>query len=225
MADNRGWFGQLMDRMNPATDPSRTAATTAGNMLAPGLGFAVGRLIDWNRNRNFNNAASEYNAGQQQFSDNLASGIDNMPLNGELGQFGQSLMPSAGSQDSGATVTPYSGPQQRPAQDNGWRTGEGGSGLGGGWSTLSNNAMASMLDGLGPSGTGSLAGSGDAVRFRMQPEFGVELTGPNGQQRTRGGDSRTMQHGPLMSSATAQDFIRDNPEQWAQMQRRMRERG
>lgn len=220
--DNRGWFGQFMDRMNPATDPSRTAATTAGNMLAPGLGFAVGRLIDWNRGRRFDNAASEFGAGQQQFSDRMAGDIDSMPLNGELGQFDQPLMPSAseGLQDSGHTITPFALPGA--PIDTGWRTGEGGTGLGGGWRSVDGSAAMATLGQMLSDARGTM---GQSTIRPMQQEFGTTLTGANGQTRERGSDIRGVDRGPLMGSATAADFIRNNPEQWAQMRRNMRDRG
>lgn len=108
------------------------------------------------------------------------------------------------------------------AYDAGWRTGEGGSGLGGGWSTANGNRLQALFGDLGASGTGSLAGDGQALLPRFANEFG--------RARQNGRDAGEMAapraQKPLTGvSLTAKDYIRTHPEEWARMQQEMRSRG
>ena len=233
MAEQQNWLQRWTNRLNPMNDPSRSAAVSGANMIVPGLGYAVGGLIDWNRGRNFNNASDQFNEGNAGFSSQVQNRIDSKPLNGILGQFGGS-QPEQPTTDPNehpsqrrpydATVTPFNAqsPQLPSNYDAGWRTGEGGSGLGGGWSTANGNRLQALFGDLGASGTGSLAGDGQALLPRFANEFG--------RARQNGRDAGEMAapraQKPLTGvSLTAKDYIRTHPEEWARMQQEMRSRG
>ena len=150
----------------------------------------------------------------------------------------QALMQSANETDpsvhpsqmrpSGHTVSPFApsasltGQNWRNSQgyDTGWRTGEGGTGHGGGWSTVDTGAEMSALNQL-LSNAGSRLG--DATRFRMQGEFGTEILRPDGTTRQRGGDSRLIERTGSSRPTTAQEFIRRNPDRWSQMLQQMQQ--
>jgi len=103
--------------------------------------------------------------------------------------------------------------------DTGWRDGSGGTGLGGGWSTVDSSAGMAALNQLLSDARSTL---GDATRSSMTPEFGTEILRPDGTTRQRGGDSRLIERTGSNRPTTAAEFVRRNPDRWAQMKRDMR---
>ena len=149
------------------------------------------------------------------------------PINMDYGQNQQAPTPQSpnGGLPGITSANPY--PQSGPAQpwhdsqgyDTGWRTGEGGAGLGGGWSTVDSGAEMAALNQL-LSNAGSTLG--DATRFRMQGEFGTDILRPDGTVRQRGGDSRLIERTGSNRPTTAAEWIRRNPQGWDQMRQEMR---
>ena len=150
------------------------------------------------------------------------------PINMDYGQNQQAPTPQSpnGGLPGITSANPY--PQSGPAQswhdsqgyDTGWRTGEGGTGLGGGWSTVDTGAEMSALSQLLSNAGGTW---GDAARFNMTPEFGTEIMRADGTVRQRGGDSRLIERTGSNRPTTAQEFIRRNPDRWSQMLQQMRQ--
>ena len=226
MADTGGFFGNLMARLIPGGNQPSTGAGFGGTNIPtlPQLWSRLtgGNVPDQALARDFN----------EQYSDFIQSGIErhNAAIWGEP----QALMQSADESDpdahpsqmrpSGHTVKPIAplpGQNWHDSQgyDTGWRTGEGGTGLGGGWSTVNTGAGTAALNQLLADARSTL---GDATRFRMTPEFGTEILRPDGTTRQRGGDSRLIERTGSSRPTTAQEFIRRNPDRWAQMKRDMR---
>lgn len=150
------------------------------------------------------------------------------PINMDYGQNQQAPTPQSpnGGLPGITSANPY--PQSGGAQswhnsqgyDTGWRTGEGGTGLGGGWSTVNTGAGMSALNQLLSNAGGTL---GDAARFSMTPEFGTEIMRADGTVRQRGGDSRLIERTGSNRPTTAQEFIRRNPDRWSQMLQQMQQ--
>ena len=150
------------------------------------------------------------------------------PINMDYGQNQQAPTPQSpnGGRPGITSANPYaqsagSKPwHQSQGYDTGWRTGAGGTGHGGGWSTVDTGAEMSALSQL-LSNAGSTLG--DAVRFNMTPEFGTELLRADGTVRQRGGDSRLIERTGSNRPTTAQEFIRRNPDRWSQMLQQMQQ--
>lgn len=211
-------------------------AATANPALGSAAGSAADRFFSWWNNRGNNDfgpgsgmpgITSPYTGSQSTMG--AALGIPDY-LNGAIPQ-GQPENPEQPTDPNehpsqrrpyDATITPIGqqAPQPPANYGAGWRTGEGGSGLGGGWSTVSGNRLQALFGDLGSSGTGSLAGDGQALLPRFQNEFG--------RARQNGSDAGEMairpSGGPIKTPLSAQQFILNNPEAWARMQQEMRTR-
>ena len=230
MADTGGFFGNLMARLLPGGNQPSTGAGFAGTNI-PTLPQAGSRLLsrigivtnvpDRALGERFANSAAV-----TQLNEDSAR-----RLNEQVWGEPQALMQSANETDpsvhpsqmrpSGHTVSailPGQNWHDSQGYDTGWRTGEGGTGLGGGWSTVGSSAAMSALNQLLSNAGGTL---GDATRFRMQGEFGTDILRPDGTVRQRGGDSRLIERTGSNRPTTAAEFVRRNPDRWEQMKRDM----
>ena len=229
MADTGGFFGNLMARLLPGGNQPSTGAGFAGTNI-PTLPQLWSRLTGGNVPDQ-----GLARAFEEKYGDFARDGIarHNAAIWGEP----QALMQSADESDpnehpsqmrpSDHTVSPIAPTAILPGQswhdsqgyDTGWRNGSGGTGLGGGWSTVDSSAGMAALNQLLSDARSTL---GDATRFRMQGEFGTEILRPDGTTRQRGGDSRLIERTGSSRPTTAAEFVRRNPDRWAQMKRDMR---
>ena len=228
MADTGGFFGNLMARLLPGGNQPSTGAgflgtniptlpqvwsrLTGGNVPDQGLGRAFHQQYG-----DFTDGIERHNAaiwGEPQALMQSANEIDPSAHPSQMRPSGHTVSPIAPS-----AILPGQGWHDSQGYDTGWRTGAGGTGLGGGWSTVDSGAEMAALNQL-LSNAGSTLG--DATRFRMQGEFGTDILRPDGTTRQRGGDSRLIERSGSNSPTTAAEFVRRNPDRWAQMKRDMR---
>ena len=226
MTDTRGFFGSLADRA-----ANSSGGLSFGDTHIPSPIQLLGRLFGGQTYQQFadthNVGLSE--SGQQRLYDSiwgqpLMSGLESTestPSQYE-GQEHASMMRPSGHTVSPIAPSATSGQNWHDSQgyDTGWRTGEGGTGLGGGWSTVNTGAEMAALSQMLSNAGGTL---GDAVRFNMTPEFGTELLRADGTVRQRGGDSRLIERTGSNRPTTAQEFIRRNPDRWSQMLQQMQQ--
>ena len=221
-AVSRIGFDQYNQSQAPDALPGITSPNTYGQPSQN-----IGNLLGIPNYAGSSSGANQYltgNFGQQP--SNQSPGFQ--PINLDYGQNQQAPTPQSpnGGLPGITSANPY--PQSGGAQswhdsqgyDTGWRTGEGGTGLGGGWSTVDSSAEMSALSQLLSNAGGTL---GDAARFNMTPEFGTEIMRADGTVRQRGGDSRLIERTGSNRPTTAQEFIRRNPDRWSQMLQQMRQ--
>ena len=225
MTDTRGFFGSLADRA-----ANSSGGLSFGDTHIPSPIQLLGRLFGGQTYQQFADTHSVglSESGQQRLYDSiwgqpLMSGLESTestPSQYE-GQEHASMM-----RPSGHTVSPFapsatSGQNWHDSQgyDTGWRNGSGGTGLGGGWSTVDSSAEMAALNQLLSNAGGTL---GDATRFRMQGEFGTDILRPDGTVRQRGGDSRLIERTGSNRPTTAAEWMRRNPQGWDQMRQEMR---
>ena len=219
-------FNQYNQSQAPDALPGITSPNTFNGQAQPNIGTMLG-IPNYAGGNVGSTGANQYltgNFGQQPQS--ASPGFQ--PINMDYGQNQQAPTPQSpnGGLPGITSANPY--PQSGPAQswhdsqgyDTGWRTGEGGTGLGGGWSTVATGAEMSALSQLLSNAGGTL---GDAARFNMTPEFGTEIMRADGTVRQRGGDSRLIERTGSNRPTTAQEFIRRNPDRWSQMLQQMRQ--
>jgi hypothetical protein len=219
-------FNQYNQSQAPDALPGITSPNTFNGQAQPNIGTMLG-IPNYAGGNVGSTGANQYltgNFGQQPQS--ASPGFQ--PINMDYGQNQQAPTPQSpnGGLPGITSANPY--PQSGPAQswhdsqgyDTGWRTGEGGTGLGGGWSTVDTGAEMSALSQLLSNAGGTL---GDAARFNMTPEFGTEIMRADGTVRQRGGDSRLIERTGSNRPTTAQEFIRRNPDRWSQMLQQMRQ--
>lgn len=215
-------FNQYNQSQAPDALPGITSPNTYGQ-AQPNIGTMLGIPNYAGGNPGFTGANQFLtgNFGPQQGSPGF------QPINMDYGQNQQAPTPQNpnGGLPGITSANPY--PQSGPAQpwhdsqgyDTGWRTGEGGTGHGGGWSTVDTGAEMSALNQLLSNAGGTL---GDATRFRMQGEFGTDILRPDGTVRQRGGDSRLIERTGSNRPTTAAEWMRRNPQGWDQMRQEMR---
>ncbi len=219
-------FNQYNQSQAPDALPGITSPNTFNGQAQPNIGTMLG-IPNYAGGNVGSTGANQYltgNFGQQPQS--ASPGFQ--PINMDYGQNQQAPTPQSpnGGLPGITSANPY--PQSGGAQswrdsqgyDTGWRTGEGGTGLGGGWSTVDSSAEMAALNQLLSNAGGTL---GDATRFRMQGEFGTDILRPDGTVRQRGGDSRLIERTGSNRPTTAQEFIRRNPDRWSQMLQQMRQ--
>ena len=225
MTDTRGFFGSLADRA-----ANSSGGLSFGDTHIPSPIQLLGRLFGGQTYQQFadthNVGLSE--SGQQRLYDSiwgqpLMSGLESTestPSQYE-GQEHASMMRPSGHTVSPIAPSATSGQNWHDSQgyDTGWRNGSGGTGLGGGWSTVDSSAGMSALNQLLSDARSTL---GDATRFRMQGEFGTDILRPDGTVRQRGGDSRLLERSGSNRPTTAAEWIRRNPQGWEQMRQAMR---
>lgn len=219
-------FSQYNQSQAPGPLPGITSPNTYNGQAQPNIGTMLGIPNYAGGNPGFTGANQFLtgNFGPQQGSQSPGF----QPINMDYGQNQQAPTPQSpnGGLPGITSANPY--PQSGPAQswhdsqgyDTGWRTGEGGTGLGGGWSTVNTGAGMSALNQLLSDARSTL---GDATRFRMQGEFGTDILRPDGTVRQRGGDSRLIERTGSNRPTTAQEFIRRNPDRWSQMLQQMQQ--
>ncbi len=218
-------FNQYNQSQAPDALPGITSPNTFNGQAQPNIGTMLG-IPNYAGGNVGSTGANQYltgNFGQQPQS--ASPGFQ--PINMDYGQNQQAPTPQSpnGGLPGITSANPY--PQSGPAQswhdsqgyDTGWRTGEGGTGLGGGWSTVDTGAEMSALSQLLSNAGGTL---GDATRFRMQGEFGTDILRPDGTVRQRGGDSRLIERTGSNRPTTAAEWVRRNPQGWDQMRQEMR---
>ena len=226
MADTGGFFGNLMARLLPGGNQPSTGAGFGGTNI-PTLPQTWSRLTGGNVPDRALGERFANSAAVTQLNEDSAR-----RLNEQVWGEPQALMQSANETDpsvhpsqmrpSGHTVSailPGQNWHDSQGYDTGWRTGEGGTGHGGGWSTVDTGAEMSALNQLLSDARSTL---GDATRFRMQGEFGTDILRPDGTVRQRGGDSRLIERTGSNRPTTAAEFVRRNPERWRQMQAEMK---
>ena len=219
-------FRQYNQSQAPDALPGITSPNTYNGQAQPNIGTMLG-IPNYAGGNPSSTGANQFltgNFGPQQGSQSPGF----QPINMDYGQNQQAPTPQSpnGGLPGITSANPY--PQSGGAQswhnsqgyDTGWRTGEGGTGLGGGWSTVNTGAEMAALSQMLSNAGGTL---GDAVRFNMTPEFGTELLRADGTVRQRGGDSRLIERTGSNRPTTAQEFIRRNPDRWSQMLQQMQQ--
>ena len=218
-------FDRYNQSQAPDALPGITSPNTYNGQAQPNIGTMLG-IPNYAGGNPGSTGASQFltgNFGPQPQSNSTGF----QPINLDYGQNQQAPAPQ--SQNGGlpgiTSANPY--PQSGPAQswhdsqgyDTGWRNGSGGTGLGGGWSTVDSSAAMSALSQLLSNAGGTL---GDATRFSMTPEFGTEIMRADGTVRQRGGDSRLIERTGSNRPTTAAEWMRRNPQGWDQMRQEMR---
>ena len=218
-------FNQYNQSQAPDALPGITSPNTYNGQAQPNIGTMLG-IPNYAGGNPGSTGANQFltgNFGPQQSSQSPGF----QPITLDYGQNQQAPTPQSpnGGLPGITSANPY--PQSGGAQswhdsqgyDTGWRTGESGTGLGGGWSTVDTGAEMAALSQLLSNAGGTL---GDATRFRMQGEFGTDILRPDGTVRQRGGDSRLIERTGSNRPTTAAEWIRRNPQGWDQMRQEMR---
>mgnify|MGYP005607303701 CR=1 FL=1 len=217
-------FNQYNQSQAPDALPGITSPNTYGQ-AQPNIETMLG-IPNYARGNPGSTVANQFltgNFGPQQGSQSPGF----QPINMDYGQNQQAPTPQNPNGGRPGITSPNPYPQSGPAKpwhdsqgyDTGWRTGEGGTGHGGGWSTVDTGAEMSALNQLLSNAGGTL---GDATRFRMQGEFGTDILRPDGTVRQRGGDSRLIERTGSNRPTTAAEWMRRNPQGWDQMRQEMR---
>lgn len=221
MADNGGFFsaaGGFMKRLMP------------GNSRMTIGGHTIPSPIDYIHRGIEAASGNPYGGGPPRSLMQSSNGLPADPVAGQAPD-------DSGLQPSGHVVAtqnnPLGQPQPQPQAvpllsgqagnanfNNGWRNGAGGTGHGGGWRGINNVSQAAALGEVLANAKGNL---GAVMGRPNQTEFDTVRVDKNGVEHQIGADSRLLSHAAGSGSGgSAQDFIRKNPERWAQMQREMR---